>query len=1592
MTEQLDESPPDEGRRPRRDGVTSKGLFFMALLALQFGSQPQLQSQFINRSVNTTMVVLLTEIVKLLFAIAFMLLEGSLVGCLSTWRPLPSLAVAALPAATYALQNQCIQTAYRNLDPLVFNLVNQTKLLWAAVLTYLILGRRQSSMQVLALSMLFVSAVLISIGQQSEGPSEYTERDPALGMFSIIVASALSGIGAAVSELALRSYNRNSYLFSAELAMYSALLVIGVEATANGGVPELHPDFYTGLPLIPILTQALGGIVVGQVTKHAGSVVPEGEEALVSWGLPVILREIIAVDALPKDNEGDLILRTLSVLPAALSTNVMACLPREQRLVLAIDLDMLVVWSFEPATIALMAGSSHKRLQQPSRASGLGQVSVKGLNSEYPVCVRLRRGASEFVHRAAQAYDVGVISTKLSRSMVAAVAGSVDGGGGGIAFVRGNDDIGLGQDYSSIVPRDRGEIIVLSDDKFPALEDLAQELISSTRAGHVPAVLKHIDENDHDGGVLKEVWINCLQRIQNLRVGLWQQYQLSGARAKAEVQRSVLQGCVICLGPKWPKDSRKVVERRLTEFGAAVWHNPLKARWEEVTHIICWRPEVDDEWRKKVNLPADLWAASKISVVHRAWAARVFALWIRPLEETFKMDRVKSVLGGEGKKAAALDWTEASHWTIMNTIGWNNAKGTKLDMWIEDVKGEIPEDIRGTFIRNGPGLLNVYGEELKHPIDGDGLVVALAFNNGRAHLRSRFVSTFSHRAEEAAGRMLYPGQMGSEPKLPAVPRRWRDPSHTNVLCWGGRVLSFHEYALPHRLCPRTLETVRQKEDLGKSQTLRRTSAHFRVDGHSRRLVTVSFESKSSQVQFNEYDQHWKHQKQITHQIPGLTYVHDFVLTPDFYIVHMTPFVSLDDFKHTKQAPGLLMKYHPELPSRLVVIPRSGDGPVRQCGIMPFHIFHFAHCDQKERNGKVAIELSALCLPEEFTMEFKDKFFLSNSNDAPGQMFHFSLTFSPGKDSVTAECVGTRRLGGPACGEFPTVHPLSHVVPASNRFIYLMGNTSKRVPFTSVIKIDRQAPETPVSMWKSPPGCTVGEPVFCPRVDRKGKVPRTAAEEEDGYIVVQVYDSGRHSTYFALLDARDISIGPICEASQAVALQFDFLSTEEQDLDELSAGMEQSLRKQILRAWFKEWTVQGVYQGICDFYREHLGCEFDEVLPEYLASSHLSQLVRQNVTGYKLWALTVQHGGNNSGEGALELGSKILSHYLLANNVVNRTSVPVKLLLLLSNRMLKKDQKLALCLFHVDVADRSPRSSNKAGHSEGTKDFLPQLMACAVDTGTNLVLECDDNITQISLIDPESHSVVELADFTMESVRHVFVPNLLSDRPTATAEGRAGDYQRDDAGHFDALWRLFGGHPATLRKLSEYFDEATKMDKAERTKKEMEMREHRKRGKMRDIVSPCVFEGTIRKNDALRNCATVLMSTDPSAPLRADLAIFDEQIAELMNSRPLQNIRRGLADLSSGSMCPVEYKVIVLESVRHIVKRCTRDGGIVVPAGLTLADIRHPVVVGMLHANLLSCKWKPVPRVQVASVLTRRLLLDWADSEFDAMTPIDKAKY
>lgn len=41
----------------------------------------------------------------------------------------------------------------------------------------------------------------------------------------------------------------------------------------------------------------------------------------------------------------------------------------------------------------------------------------------------------------------------------------------------------------------------------------------------------------------------------------------------------------------------------------------------------------------------------------------------------------------------------------------------------------------------------------------------------------------------------------------------------------------------------------------------------------------------------EFDRNWRLVQHQLHRIHGLNYAHDFLLLPDYYVFHMTPFVD-----------------------------------------------------------------------------------------------------------------------------------------------------------------------------------------------------------------------------------------------------------------------------------------------------------------------------------------------------------------------------------------------------------------------------------------------------------------------------------------------------------------------------------------------------------------------------------------------------------------------------------------------------------------------------------------------------------------------------
>lgn len=204
---------------------------------------------------------------------------------ISTW-----ISVAGIPAALYAIQNIAALLAYQNLNALTFNVLNQTKTLSAALCCYLVMGRTQSKRQIVALFLLLLSALvmerILTLDWLLVGDDGVTINDDTLtflsarhfshGVAPVLLASFLSGLAGALSQKNLQNKGRNPYLFSMELCAASSLILLLSLIISPDGKMIAEEGFFgkdwNYQVFIPIITNAIGGILVGLVTKHAGSV------------------------------------------------------------------------------------------------------------------------------------------------------------------------------------------------------------------------------------------------------------------------------------------------------------------------------------------------------------------------------------------------------------------------------------------------------------------------------------------------------------------------------------------------------------------------------------------------------------------------------------------------------------------------------------------------------------------------------------------------------------------------------------------------------------------------------------------------------------------------------------------------------------------------------------------------------------------------------------------------------------------------------------------------------------------------------------------------------------------------------------------------------------------------------------------------------------------------------------------------------------------------------------------------------------------------------------------------------------------------
>lgn len=134
---------------------------------------------------------------------------------------------------------------------------------------------------------LLSAAVLLSLAKEDPAAASKTHTTSfELGIVPVLLASILSGVGAAITQRSMQLHQRDTALVTMELCLYGSVFLVlpMVWASANAytsvdsatiapvfSMDSLFEgcDIYT---LIPVTTNAFGGLLVGTVTKHVGGV------------------------------------------------------------------------------------------------------------------------------------------------------------------------------------------------------------------------------------------------------------------------------------------------------------------------------------------------------------------------------------------------------------------------------------------------------------------------------------------------------------------------------------------------------------------------------------------------------------------------------------------------------------------------------------------------------------------------------------------------------------------------------------------------------------------------------------------------------------------------------------------------------------------------------------------------------------------------------------------------------------------------------------------------------------------------------------------------------------------------------------------------------------------------------------------------------------------------------------------------------------------------------------------------------------------------------------------------------------------------
>ncbi|GAQ83160.1 hypothetical protein KFL_001380020 [Klebsormidium nitens] len=458
-------------------------------------------------------------------------------------------------------------------------------------------------------------------------------------------------------------------------------------------------------------------------------------------------------------------------------------------------------------------------------------------------------------------------------------------------------------------------------------------------------------------------------------------------------------------------------------------------------------------------------------------------------------------------------------------------------MPVRVLEGAVPSGFPdGVYVRNGPNpqfmpktYRSLTGSLTKyHWFEGDGMLHAVRFQNGKPSYQNKFVGTEGYKLENEAGKPVLMGTLAAGNLLENMAVNsvlhgigFKQTANTHVVGHHGRLLALMEAGPPHEVDMDDLTTVGVYDFDGQLDFP--FTAHPKIDPRNGDMVFFGYAVTPPYCSVGVASKTGELVHKTPLDVKRPTMMHDFAITENYNVILDFPLTF--DFQR-KLRGGELIEFEPDQPARFGVMPRfGGRESVRWFETATCFAFHTLNAYEDGNEivlyGCASKNPALSTPPDQSASEWFAEHLGKPDGGLKARLTEWRINLKTG--GVTEKMLTPLDFSA----DMPRIN--DNYAGFRNRFGYgLVTDTDATVRegmplHTSIVKYylpDEKNAQVPIKMefHNFGPDRFGSEPSFVPRDG--------ATEEDDGWLVCFVYDRNTDTSELLIVDAQRFSEPPV----------------------------------------------------------------------------------------------------------------------------------------------------------------------------------------------------------------------------------------------------------------------------------------------------------------------------------------------------------------------------------------------------------------------------------------------------------------------------------